>query len=199
MPRSCFAGFAADLRPAVSRTARSRLGPSGWASPSGSRSASSTTAGSSERSSSWRPARADRRRERTEAIRRLAIWGFGLLAAVLCLRSSYWPWFGFVESHGGYAGLLRHHTKLPRRRRVVAGRICAIQLEQDGSALRRSGLERGRARWPPGCGHSGVLLARPCPALLAVIVRRSLVSRAAPRDACPYAYFAASGSRWISG
>lgn len=39
--------------------------------------------------------------------RLLAIWGFGLLAA-LCAWVAYWPWFGFVESHGGYAGLLRH-------------------------------------------------------------------------------------------
>ena len=36
-----------------------------------------------------------------------AIWGFGLLAALFAWLA-YWPWFGFVESHGGYAGLLRH-------------------------------------------------------------------------------------------
>ena len=37
-----------------------------------------------------------------------AIWGYGLLA-VLVAGAVYWPWFTFVESHGGYAGLLRHH------------------------------------------------------------------------------------------
>jgi dolichyl-phosphate-mannose-protein mannosyltransferase len=42
-----------------------------------------------------------------ERSRLRAIWGFGLLAA-LCAWVAYWPWFGFVESHGGYAGLLRH-------------------------------------------------------------------------------------------
>jgi 4-amino-4-deoxy-L-arabinose transferase-like glycosyltransferase len=39
--------------------------------------------------------------------RQRAVWGYGLLAAVIAWVA-YWPWFGFVESHGGYAGLLRH-------------------------------------------------------------------------------------------
>src|SRR5208283_531684 len=34
-----------------------------------------------------------------------ALWGFGLLAALVA-GATYWPWFSFVESHGGYAGLL---------------------------------------------------------------------------------------------
>jgi len=37
-----------------------------------------------------------------------AVWGFGLLAALVA-GAAYWPWFIFVESHGGYAELLRHH------------------------------------------------------------------------------------------
>jgi len=37
-----------------------------------------------------------------------AVWGFGLLAALVA-GAVYWPWFTFVESHGGYAGLLKHH------------------------------------------------------------------------------------------
>ena len=37
-----------------------------------------------------------------------AVWGFGLLAALLAV-AVYWPWFAFVESHGGYARLLTHH------------------------------------------------------------------------------------------
>jgi hypothetical protein len=40
--------------------------------------------------------------------RRVArIWGFGLLA-ILAAAIVYAPWFQFVESHGGYASLLRH-------------------------------------------------------------------------------------------
>jgi len=37
-----------------------------------------------------------------------AVWGFGSLAALIAV-AVYWPWFAFVESHGGYAGLLKHH------------------------------------------------------------------------------------------
>ncbi len=37
-----------------------------------------------------------------------AVSGFGLLAVLLAV-AVYWPWFAFVESHGGYAGLLKHH------------------------------------------------------------------------------------------
>ncbi len=37
-----------------------------------------------------------------------AVWGFGLLAALVA-SAVYWPWFAFVEAHGGYAGLLKHH------------------------------------------------------------------------------------------
>jgi dolichyl-phosphate-mannose-protein mannosyltransferase len=38
----------------------------------------------------------------------LTIWGWGLLAALLA-AIVYWPWYRFVESHGGYAALLAHH------------------------------------------------------------------------------------------
>ncbi|HWT77578.1 MAG TPA: glycosyltransferase family 39 protein, partial [Candidatus Methylomirabilis sp.] len=37
-----------------------------------------------------------------------AVWGFGLLAVLLAV-AVYRPWFAFVESHGGYPGLLKHH------------------------------------------------------------------------------------------
>ena len=43
-----------------------------------------------------------------ESARIRAIWGGGLLAAAVAALA-YWPWFDFVESHGGYAALLRHH------------------------------------------------------------------------------------------
>ncbi len=37
-----------------------------------------------------------------------AVWGFGLIAVLVAI-AVYWPWFAFVEAHGGYAGLLKHH------------------------------------------------------------------------------------------
>ncbi len=37
-----------------------------------------------------------------------AVWGYGLVAVAVAL-AAYWPWFAFVEAHGGYAGLIRHH------------------------------------------------------------------------------------------
>jgi 4-amino-4-deoxy-L-arabinose transferase-like glycosyltransferase len=37
----------------------------------------------------------------------LAVWGYGLLAAFLAALI-YWPWFRFVETHGGYSHLLQH-------------------------------------------------------------------------------------------
>ena len=36
-----------------------------------------------------------------------ATWGWGLLAAVVA-AVVYWPWFAFVQSHGGYPTLLAH-------------------------------------------------------------------------------------------
>jgi dolichyl-phosphate-mannose-protein mannosyltransferase len=38
----------------------------------------------------------------------LRTFGWGLAAAIVAALV-YAPWFGFVESHGGYAALLRHH------------------------------------------------------------------------------------------
>ena len=37
-----------------------------------------------------------------------AVWGLGILAGLVA-GALYWPWFAFVEVHGGYAGLLKHH------------------------------------------------------------------------------------------
>jgi hypothetical protein len=38
----------------------------------------------------------------------IATWGWGLFAAGLA-AVVYWPWFRFVESHGGYQALVAHH------------------------------------------------------------------------------------------
>ena len=39
--------------------------------------------------------------------RAAATWGWGLVAALVA-AAVYWPWFAFVESHGGYGALLAH-------------------------------------------------------------------------------------------
>jgi dolichyl-phosphate-mannose-protein mannosyltransferase len=39
--------------------------------------------------------------------RAVATWGWGLVAALVA-TAVYWPWFAFVESHGGYGALLAH-------------------------------------------------------------------------------------------
>ena len=39
--------------------------------------------------------------------RTAATWGWGLVAALVA-AAVYWPWFAFVESHGGYGALLAH-------------------------------------------------------------------------------------------
>jgi 4-amino-4-deoxy-L-arabinose transferase-like glycosyltransferase len=38
----------------------------------------------------------------------LATWGWGLVTAAVA-AALYWPWFQFVESHGGYSALMAHH------------------------------------------------------------------------------------------
>jgi 4-amino-4-deoxy-L-arabinose transferase-like glycosyltransferase len=39
--------------------------------------------------------------------KQLPLWGWGAFAAMI-VGLVYWPWFRFVESHGGYAALLAH-------------------------------------------------------------------------------------------
>ncbi|MGP0066709.1 MAG: ArnT family glycosyltransferase [Isosphaeraceae bacterium] len=40
----------------------------------------------------------------------VATWGWGLFAAMIA-AIVYWPWFRFVESHGGYTALLAHQRR----------------------------------------------------------------------------------------
>jgi 4-amino-4-deoxy-L-arabinose transferase-like glycosyltransferase len=46
-----------------------------------------------------------RERQRSRVAR---IWGFGFLAGAFA-AAVYWPWFRFVDDHGGYGALLWHH------------------------------------------------------------------------------------------
>jgi 4-amino-4-deoxy-L-arabinose transferase-like glycosyltransferase len=46
-------------------------------------------------------------REERFVRRQKAVWGWGPLAATVA-AGVYWPWFRFVEAHGGYAALLAH-------------------------------------------------------------------------------------------
>lgn len=46
--------------------------------------------------------------EERRASRLLSTFGWGLVAAVGA-AACYWPWLQFVESHGGYGALMRHH------------------------------------------------------------------------------------------
>ena len=39
--------------------------------------------------------------------RAAATWGWGLVAVIVA-AAVYWPWFAFVDSHGGYRALLAH-------------------------------------------------------------------------------------------
>jgi 4-amino-4-deoxy-L-arabinose transferase-like glycosyltransferase len=48
-----------------------------------------------------------RRREERDPRRQGAVWGWGLVAAAIA-AAVYWPWFRFVQEHGGYAALLAH-------------------------------------------------------------------------------------------
>jgi 4-amino-4-deoxy-L-arabinose transferase-like glycosyltransferase len=57
------------------------------------------------------------------------LWGWGAFAAIIA-AVVYWPWFRFVESHGGYAALLAH------QRGYMGGASswpahAVVQLEQD--------------------------------------------------------------------
>lgn len=73
----------------------------------------------------WTLSRAEDRRPRRQA----ELWGWGLFAALLA-AAVYWPWFRFVEDHGGYGALLAH------QRGYLGGLSSwmahlAVQLEQD--------------------------------------------------------------------
>ncbi len=52
--------------------------------------------------------------------RTAATWGWGFVAAIVA-AAIYWPWFAFVESHGGYGRLLAHQQSYLGGFRSFAG------------------------------------------------------------------------------
>jgi 4-amino-4-deoxy-L-arabinose transferase-like glycosyltransferase len=79
----------------------------------------------------------DRKSKRT-----IATWGWGVVAALVAAMV-YWPWFQFVESHGGYSALLAHQRSYLRGLSAWPGHW-SVQLDQ-AAAL------SGGAVWL-GCG-----------------------------------------------
>ena len=100
--------------------------------------------------------------------RLLRIWGFGLIAALVA-AAIYWPWFGFVERHGGYARLLDHQRSYLGGVRSWLPHL-RVQLQQM-SAL------SGGPIWNAG----GILLAFACGLLLVPPERRPRLGRVADR------------------
>ncbi len=83
-------------------------GPSRWASLSESRSYLNIMVGSSgaivlASAVAWLLFHPREWRTRSTA----ATWGWGVIAAIVAALV-YWPWFRFVDSHGGYRALLAH-------------------------------------------------------------------------------------------
>lgn len=74
----------------------------------------------------------------------LRVVGWGLVAAFLAL-AAYWPWYRFVEAHGGYASLVAHH------RSYVDGptQWARNALLQRAELLALSGRWLGGATWLP--------------------------------------------------
>jgi len=84
----------------------------------------------------------------------IATWGWGFGAALVA-AIVYWPWFQFVESHGGYGALLAHHRSYLSGIGSWPGHL-SIQLAQEQS------LSGGPA-WLAGGGLAaalGMLISR---------------------------------------
>lgn len=75
--------------------------------------------------------------ERTSK-RLLAVWGQGACAALLAF-GVFLPWFRFVESHGGYSELLRHHASYMQGFRPWLSNL-QIQLDQAAALDRAAGI-----------------------------------------------------------
>ena len=118
--------------------------------------------------------------ERTESAR-----GCGRSGDSACLPLSvawlaYWPWFGFVESHGGYAGLLRHQRSYlggagswPVHLRLQLEQMAALSGGPIWNAVGPLGAVRRRAL--------DVLLARPIRHYRGVVAAAVVLARVRDR------------------
>lgn len=86
----------------------------------------------------------------------LRLWGWGLVAAGVA-AVVYWPWFRFVEEHGGYAGLLAHQRGYMGGLASWPG-FAVIQLRQNQALS----------------GGPGLLLASGLAAALAMLASRGI-------------------------
>lgn len=86
----------------------------------------------------------------------LRLWGWGLVAAAVA-AVVYWPWFQFVQEHGGYAGLLTHQRGYMGGLASWAG-FAVTQLRQNQALS----------------GGPGLLLASGLAAALAMLASRGI-------------------------
>jgi dolichyl-phosphate-mannose-protein mannosyltransferase len=70
------------------------------------------------------------RPDHRSARRQLDVSGWGLLAAMIA-AAVYWPWFRFVEVHGGYAALLAHQRGYLGGISSWPGQALALALQDD--------------------------------------------------------------------
>lgn len=70
------------------------------------------------------------RPDERDARRQRAVWAWGLFAATIA-AIVYWPWYRFVEAHGGYAALMAHHRAYMGGLSSWPGHAYALLLEDD--------------------------------------------------------------------
>ncbi len=104
--------------------------------------------------------------ERT-AHKQLALWGWGVLGA-LAAAIVYWPWYRFVEAHGGYGALLAHQRGYLGGLASWPGHAL-VQLAQDRALS-------GGIGWLVVVGFAGAI------AMLGATGAPSMDRRSRPRD-----------------
>jgi 4-amino-4-deoxy-L-arabinose transferase-like glycosyltransferase len=87
-----------------------------------------------------------RKEQRTRTV--CAMWGWGLFA-ILAAALVYWPWFQFVESHGGYRLLLAH------QRGYMSG--ISTWIDHWSQQLAQAKVLSGSQRWRSSVGIVAVL------------------------------------------
>jgi hypothetical protein len=92
-------------------------------------------------------------RDQRNRAKLLATWGFGLVAAIVA-AAVYWPWFSFVNLHGGYGALLRHHSSYLGG---VASWFDHWRLQLEEAALLSGGPVWNAAAWAAACLSCGLI------------------------------------------